>query len=104
LTFDLTISSVRITPGPPIHFYQLLEGTDCGRFILNEESGVEELREEIADLRREVYQQRTCLIFVLIFVTFLLIISFFVIDPVLVVIITGLILVIGAYFLERRGL
>jgi hypothetical protein len=82
----------------------LLEGTDCGRFIVNEDSGVEELRGEIADLRREVYQQRTCLIFVWILVIFLLIISFFVLNPVLVIIIAGLIMVIGAYFLEKRGL
>ena len=71
---------------------------------MNEESGVEELRGEIADLRREVYQQRTCLIFVWIFVIFLLIISFFALDPVLIFISTGLIIIIGAYFLERRGL
>lgn len=71
---------------------------------MTEESGVEELRGEIADLRREVYQQRTCLIFVWILVIFLLIISFFVLNPVLVIIIAGLIMVIGAYFLEKRGL
>jgi len=82
----------------------MLEGTDCGRFIVNEESGVEELRGEIADLRREVYQQRTCLIFVWIFVIFLLIISLFALDPVLVFISAAIIIVIGAYFLERRGL
>ncbi len=82
----------------------MLEGTDCGRFIVNEESGVEELRGEIADLRREVYQQRTCLIFVWIFVIFLLIISLFALDPVLIFISAAIIIVIGAYFLERRGL
>ncbi|MFX1482732.1 MAG: hypothetical protein ACFFCP_06025, partial [Promethearchaeota archaeon] len=47
-----------------ISFLSFAGGTGCGRFIVNEESGVEELRGEIADLRREVYQQRTCLIFV----------------------------------------
>jgi hypothetical protein len=82
----------------------LLEGTDCGRFIVNEESSVEELRGEIDDLRREVYQQRTCLVFVWIFVIFLLLVSFFASNPVLIFISAGLIIVIGAYFLERRGL
>ena len=71
---------------------------------MTEESGVEELRGEIADLRREVYQQRTCLIFVWIFVIFLLIISFFALDPVLIFVSAALIIIIGAYFLERRGL
>ncbi|MHA2384328.1 MAG: hypothetical protein ACXACT_17270, partial [Candidatus Thorarchaeota archaeon] len=78
--------------------------TDCGRFIVNEESSVEELRGEIDDLRREVYQQRTCLVFVWIFVIFLLLVSFFASNPVLIFISAGLIIVIGAYFLERRGL
>jgi Ca2+/H+ antiporter len=71
---------------------------------VNEESSVEELRGEIDDLRREVYQQRTCLVFVWIFVIFLLLVSFFASNPVLIFISAGLIIVIGAYFLERRGL
>jgi hypothetical protein len=98
------LNEIRITPGPPLHFYHLLKGRDCGRFIMDEGSTVEELRGEIADLRREVYQQRTCLVFLWVFVFFLLFITVFTLDPVLIFISAALIIVIGAYVLEKRGL
>ena len=71
---------------------------------MDEGSNVEELRGEIADLQREVYQQRTCLVFLWVFVFFLLFISFFTLEPVMIFISATLIIVIGAYFVEKRGL
>ncbi|MHA2004296.1 MAG: hypothetical protein ACW960_09340 [Candidatus Thorarchaeota archaeon] len=71
---------------------------------MNEESSVEELRGEIADLQREVNQQGTCLGFLWIVVVLLALLTVFQFDLALVFISVIIIIALGAYILEKRGL
>ncbi|MHA1924922.1 MAG: hypothetical protein ACXABV_14400 [Candidatus Thorarchaeota archaeon] len=71
---------------------------------MNEESSIEELRGEIDDLRREVNQQGTCLRFLWIVVVLLALLTVFQFDLALVFISVIIVIALGAYILEKRGL
>ena len=71
---------------------------------MNEESDVDSLVEEVADLRRQVSQQKTCLGFLWVVVVFLSILTFFQFDLTLVFISVIVIFALGAYILEKWGL
>jgi hypothetical protein len=71
---------------------------------MGEESDVDSLAEEVVDLRRQVNQQGSCLGFLWIVVVLLSFLTFFQFDLALVFISVVIIIALGAYILEKRGL